>query len=246
MPKFFIDKSSIMEDIAYISGEDVNHIKKVLRLSPGDNIIISDGCGYDYNVVIEAYEPQKVVTRIVSVKENCSEPPISVALFQGIPKSDKMDFIIQKSVELGVNQIIPVITERTVVKIDTKKDIGNKTSRWQRISLEASKQCNRGIIPRIAAPVSFNVALEMSKCFDLRVIPYENENRNRLTECLHKENQKQIAVFIGPEGGFSDSEIKKAVDNGLKTVTLGPRIVRTETAGIMTLSILMFTLGDVG
>ncbi|MCX7710420.1 MAG: 16S rRNA (uracil(1498)-N(3))-methyltransferase [Clostridia bacterium] len=246
MPRFFVDKSNVRGDTIFITGEDVGHIKKVLRLRPGENIIICDGNGTDYLSEIQSIEQDKVIAGINAVEKNLSEPPIDIVLFQGLPKSDKMDFIIQKSVELGVNSIVPVSTERTVVKIDTKKDADHKVVRWQRIALEAAKQCNRGIVPKIEAPVTFEQALNAIKNFDISLIPYEKENQNKLNNTLQKQNLKRIAVFIGPEGGFSEKEIQRSKESGTIPVTLGPRILRTETAGIMVLSILMYALGDVG
>ncbi len=222
----------------------MNHIRKVLRLRCGDSITVCDGESRDYTVQIQAVESDRVVTEITGVKPNGSEPPIGVALFQGIPKSDKMDFIIQKSVELGIDTIVPVSTERTVVRIDNRKDAEAKTVRWQRIALEAAKQCNRGRIPRVLPPMGFRNALELSSGYDLGLIPYEKEAGNRLENYLHKDHLKSICVFIGPEGGYSEAEIDQAISAGIIPVSLGPRILRTETAGIMVLSILMYTLGD--
>lgn len=244
MPKFFVNKADIRDGKVYISGEDCIHIKKVLRLRCGENIIVSDGSGYDYEAVIDEIEPQKVVANVARAIPNHSEPPVEVTLFQGIPKSDKMDFIIQKCVELGVKSIVPVITERTVVKIDSSKESEKKTIRWQKIALEAAKQSNRGIIPDVSMPLPFKQALDSLKGYDLKLIPYEKESQNQLKTYLGDRRTKKVALFIGPEGGFSVEETLKAADAGVVTVTLGPRILRTETAGIMVLSILMYTLGD--
>lgn len=246
MPKFFVDRSNISSDKIIITGEDVIHIKKVLRLRCGDNIIVSDGNCVDHFSKVESIESDKVVAGIINSEKNCSEPPIDVTLYQGIPKSDKMDFIIQKSVELGVCRIVPVITDRTIVRIDGKKDSVNKVSRWQRIALEAAKQCNRGIVPTIEQPVSFKQALEDLGSFDLTLMPYEKENSIKMKEYLRRDLYRKISIFIGPEGGFTEKEVETAVQAGAASVTLGPRILRTETAGMMVLSILMYTLGDVG
>ncbi|MCX8131006.1 MAG: 16S rRNA (uracil(1498)-N(3))-methyltransferase [Clostridia bacterium] len=246
MPKFFIEKENISGNYIYIYGDDVNHIRRVLRLKCGDNIIVCDGNGYDYDVRIECFEQEAVKTSIVSTSANISEPPVDVTLFQGIPKSDKMDFIIQKSVELGVNRIIPVSTERTVVRIDSKKDAESKVSRWQRIALEAAKQCNRGAIPQISFPISYLESLDLAKQADLAIIPYEKETGNGLRVLIKEKNIKKLSILIGPEGGFSEKEIENAIRYGINPVTLGPRILRTETAGIAVISILMYELGDIG
>lgn len=246
MPKFFVDKSNISSDKVVITGEDVGHIKKVLRLRCGDNIIVCDSNGTDYSAAIKEFENESVIAEIIGSKNNSSEPPIEVTLFQGIPKSDKMDYIIQKSVELGVNSIVPVLTDRTVVRIDNKKDADNKVARWQRIALEAAKQSNRGIVPVIGYPITLDKALETLKSYDISIIPYEKESTRKLKDYLQRDKYRKISVFIGPEGGFSEKEVEKSLEAGAVPVTLGPRILRTETAGIMVLSILMYTLGDVG
>ncbi|TYQ12912.1 UNVERIFIED_CONTAM: 16S rRNA (uracil1498-N3)-methyltransferase [Acetivibrio alkalicellulosi] len=247
MSKFFVDKKNILAKSINITGEDVIHIKKVLRLKCGDNIIISDGAGTDYYVEIQNIQQDLVETKIISFEKNIAEPSINITLFQGLPKSDKMDLIIQKGVELGVKKIVPVITERTVVKISGAKDSIKKCERWNRISMEASKQCNRGFIPKVDGPIFFSDALKMLNGGNLNILPYEKEKDNRLKYILNDSiKAKDIYVFIGPEGGFSQEEVEIAVKSGVNTVSLGPRILRTETAGIAVLSILMYELGDVG
>jgi len=252
MSKFFVDKTSVDLKLnkIIITGDDVNHIRNVLRMACGDKTVISDGSGTDYHICIEGFEKDKVVTSIIDAKPNCTEPPIDITLFQGIPKSDKMDYIIQKSVELGVKTIVPVITERTVVKIDNPKEAGDKTARWRRICLEAAKQCNRGIVPSIEEPIRFNKALDILNKFSLSIIPYEKETGYSLKKCIDSFplslTNGLISVFIGPEGGFSEDEIRNAVNKGVRAVTLGPRILRTETAGVAVLSIIMYGLGDMG
>ncbi len=245
MPKFFVSKENITDSVIKIIGDDVNHIKRVLRLKSGDNIIVCDGEGTDYNVEIADINQDSVYTNVISSNLSGTEAPVDITLFQGVPKSDKMDFIIQKSVELGVRRIVPVITERTVVKIESKKDKDNKTSRWQRIASEAAKQCNRGIIPDVSEPVKYVDGLKMAQEFDLSIIPYEKEEESRLRLYLQDKSIKRISVFIGPEGGFTETEIQAAIINNVRPVTLGPRILRTETAGITALSILMYELGDI-
>jgi 16S rRNA (uracil1498-N3)-methyltransferase len=245
MPRFFIDENNISEQHIYIRGDEARHIRNVLRMKPGDSIILCDGRGMDYISVIEGFEEGMVAALIKETKSSCSEPPIEVTLYQGLPKSDKMDFIIQKSVELGVCRIIPVITERTVVRFKDKKDMEKKKERWQRISHEAAKQCGRGIIPEVSFPVSYDDAVESARGAGLALIPYEKCMDSSLKECLHGSEERSAAVFIGPEGGFSDNEIKKAVSSGIKPVTLGNRILRTETAGLAVLIILMYEKGDI-
>ena len=247
MPRFFVNSKDIFDDNINITGEDYNHIKKVLRLKCGEIVTLSDGIGNEYVAEIEEFGEGFVHTKVIESYKNTTEPPVKVTLYQGLPKSDKMDFIIQKSVELGISRIVPVLTERTVVRLDSEKDALKKSERWNRISQEASKQCNRGIIPKIEIPISFKEAIKQTKDNVLALIPYEKESANSLKQILKRGgNITEISVFIGPEGGFTEQEIEEAVNMGLNSVTLGPRILRTETAGITVLSILMYELGDVG
>ena len=208
MPRFFISEENIACGKISISGEDVNHIKNVLRLERGDSLTLCDGNKKDYIVEIESFETCRILTNIVRIEDNRSEPTVEVILFQGIPKSDKMDLIIQKSVELGVGKIYPVITERTIVRLGSQKDIDNKLKRWQRISLEAAKQCGRGIIPEVKNPVSFKKALSLAGSAQLGLIPYEKETAKSLKHYLRSGNIESVSVIIGPEGGFSEKEIE--------------------------------------
>jgi 16S rRNA (uracil1498-N3)-methyltransferase len=247
MSRFFVNSTNISGDSIIISGEDVNHIKRVLRLGSGDSITVTDGSGIDYKVEIVNLNESSIETRIIQSIKNVTEPPVEIILYQGLPKSDKMDYVIQKGVELGLKGIVPVITERTVVKLANKKDEQKKCDRWNRISMEAAKQSNRGIIPSVELPIAFKEAINAAKDFDISLIPYEKERSNGLKNViLNRTDIKRVSVFIGPEGGFTEKEIDMAVENGIHPVTLGPRILRTETAGIAVLSILMYELGDVG
>jgi 16S rRNA (uracil1498-N3)-methyltransferase len=245
MSRFFVNKESIYADTIIIHGEDVDHIKKVLRLREGNSIILCDGHCREYLVEIIKIDKNDIHTKIKKTMQSISEPPTNVTLFQGIPKSDKMDFIIQKAVEIGVSSIVPVITERTVVKFSDERDIIKKVARWNKISEEAAKQSNRGRIPAVLMPVPFRDAILLDE-MSLRIIPYELEQSNRLKPLLQNEASPHVSIFIGPEGGFSSSEVEDAVKANIVPITLGPRILRTETAGITVLSIIMYQIGDVG
>lgn len=245
MPRFFVDQNNIADELIKITGEDVNHIKRVLRLRSGDALTVCDGRCTDYEAIIEHFESDYVIARIISSTPNRNEAPLDITLFQGLPKSDKMDLIIQKGVELGVKKIVPVITERAVVRINNGKDALIKVARWQRIALEAAKQCNRGIIPQIGMPVEYKEALRLSRESALSMIPYEKETGNGIKAQLRTPSGS-VAVFIGPEGGFTEDEVKRAIMEQVRPVSLGPRILRTETAAIAVLSILMYELGDLG
>lgn len=256
MSKYFVNSDSIdlQNETIHIRGDDVKHIAGVLRASPGDPLEVCDGAGADYDVVITQIDRKVIITKITGSRRNLTEPPVSVTLFQGVPKADRMDYIIQKCIEIGVKRIVPVMTARTVVKIGNDRDASQKIARWRRIGAEAAKQCNRGIIPAIEEPVRFDGALKMAEGSRLKLLPYEEERgftlRRRLEDFRNTWRRGDelpqnggIAVFIGPEGGFDAGEVLKAQQSGFKPVTLGPRILRTETAGMVVLSVIMYELG---
>lgn len=246
MYQFFVKPSQINIDdkSVIIIGSDVNHIKNVLRMKPGEEISVSNGLdGKEYRCGIVALEPDRILCELRFVKEDGVELPAKVYLFQGLPKADKMELIIQKAVELGVYSIIPVVAKRCVVKLDEKKAAG-KVVRWQGIAEAAAKQSKRAVIPRVTEVHSFAQAVKMATDMDVRLIPYE------LADGMAKTREKidslkpgqSIAVFIGPEGGFEEAEIQEACKNGIEPVTLGKRILRTETAGMTVLSWIMYQL----
>ncbi|NMB97622.1 MAG: 16S rRNA (uracil(1498)-N(3))-methyltransferase [Clostridiaceae bacterium] len=250
MSRFFVERGNIYPDKIIITGEDYNHIRNVLRYKVGDNLILCDGENYDFSVTIDTFNANSIITTILHKQKNRTEPFLDITLFQGIAKGEKMDFIVQKSVELGVKNIVPVVTERTVVRLEKNRDEIKKKERWQKIALEAAKQCNRGIIPQIGLPQKFNKATESMNKFDLSLIPYERERDSSLRSVLYDFKKKnpddkkaEIAIFIGPEGGFSEQEIQAAMKAGAIPVTLGPRILRTEAASLAMLSIVMYELG---
>lgn len=245
MSRYFINSNQILNNSISIVGEDYQHLKKVLRAVKGDTITVC--CeGFDYTTVIKEIGNNYILSDIIEKVENETEPALKVTLFQGLPKADKMELIVQKCIELGVSEIVPVMTERSIVKINTVKDADAKVSRWQKIALEAAKQCNRGIIPVVAKPIRFAEAVEMSAHKDLSIIPYEKEStagfRGIASKC---QDVKSAAIFIGPEGGFTEQEVELANARGIRKITLGPRILRTETAGMVALSLMMYELGDV-
>lgn len=246
MYQFFVDASQIQGTKVIITGKDVNHIKNVLRMKKGEEISVSNGVdGKEYRCGIEELSNEEVICTLRFIKEEGLELPSKVYLFQGLPKADKMEFIIQKAVELGVYQIIPVSLKRAVVKLDEKKE-KNKISRWQQIAEAAAKQSKRGIIPEVKHVMSMKEAIAYSERCQVRMIPYELAKDMKETKKI-LEGLKQgedIAVFIGPEGGFEESEVKEAMDSGVIPVTLGKRILRTETAGMTVLSWIMYWLED--
>ncbi|WP_392486600.1 16S rRNA (uracil(1498)-N(3))-methyltransferase [Haloimpatiens sp. FM7315] len=247
MHKFFVPKENIIEDKVTIKGEDVKHIYKVLRLSEGEKICINNSLGEEYLASIVFINKQEVRLDIIEKLEIKSESPVNIYIYQGLPKAAKMDLIVQKNTELGVKGITPIITERVIVKNELKEY--KKIDRWNRIALEACKQCKRGVIPKINNPIDFQSLLKDLENFDLVVVPYENEEGygiKKLVEDVKDKDIKNIAVIIGPEGGFEKEEIDQLSKMGAYIITLGPRILRTETAGFTCLSLLMYELGDLG
>lgn len=248
MHKFFINSENIdyKNNKIIITGEDVNHITKVLRLRCGESIKISDGNGNEYIGIIEVFDKKSVTCSIAEKFKNETEPKVKITLFQALPKAQKMDLIVQKCVEIGVCSIQTVITKRVVVDIKSK-DISAKIERWNRIAMEAAKQSDRGIIPEVLEPIDFKSAVEKLKGMDISVVPYENEKVKDFKELFkEKQNFKNAGIFIGPEGGFEDEEIKICIENGIEPVTLGPRILRTETAGFVSSTIVLYEACDMG
>lgn len=243
MHHFFTEPSQIRETHIFITGPDVNHMKNVLRINPGEKVGISDGQGTDYVCEVDRLEETEVVLKILSSEKSYSELASRIYLFQGLPKGDKMELIIQKAVELGAYEIIPVATRRTVVKLDDKK-AKKKTERWNAIALGAAKQSGRSLIPAVKPVMRFAEAIEYAKKLDVVLIPYEMaEGMEKTKEIISSVKPGQsVGVFIGPEGGFDEEEVEKAAENGARPVTLGRRILRTETAGLTVLSILMYHL----
>ena len=244
MYQFFVEPSQIQGNRIVITGKDVNHIKNVLRMKKGEELAVSNGVdGKEYRCGIEDFTEDEVVCTLRFVKEDDLELPSKVYLFQGLPKADKMELIIQKAVELGVYQVIPVSCKRAVVKLDDKKE-KSKIARWQGIAEAAAKQSKRGIIPEIKNVMSMKEAIVYSENCQVRIIPYElAEGMEKTKEIINALKPGQdVAIFIGPEGGFEESEVQAAMDEGIVPVTLGKRILRTETAGMTVLSWIMYQL----
>ena len=245
MLHLFADPSDVQDELLTITGPEVNHIRNVMRLKPGEEISVSiGGDGKEYRYGIESYTEDSVLCRLRFVKDKEVELPVKVLLFQGLPKADKMDLIVQKAVELGAAKIIPVSMERCVVKLDAGK-AAKKTARWQTIAESAASQSRRSIIPRVLAPMSMKEAVEYAKeQTEVRVIPYElQEDDGSVKQYLEslKEGQS-VSIFIGPEGGFAPGEVELAKEAGIRPISLGRRILRTETAGLAILSWLIYIL----
>lgn len=246
MHRFYVDKDQIKGNDIEIIGQDVNHIKNVLRMKSADEIIICDGQGKDYYCIINRVCDDLVIASVNSIRDTGTELPVRITLFQGLPKSDKMELIIQKAVELGVYEIVPVMMARSVVKYSDNKKEAKKQQRWQAIAESAAKQSGRGIIPSILPVMSFKEAISYAKDMDWSVIPYENAKGVKTTrESLESLKDCQSAgIIIGPEGGFESFEVEHARNNNIPTISLGRRILRTETAGLALLSMVMLYLEE--
>ena len=244
MHHFFVEPSQIQDKKIIITGGDVNHIKNVLRMKIGEEIAVSNGVdNREYRCGIEEYTEQEVICTLRFIKEDGVELPAKIYLFQGLPKADKMELVIQKAVELGVYEVIPVSAKRCVVKLDEKK-ASAKVNRWQGIAEAAAKQSRRGVIPIVRNVMSMQEAIKYTQSMDVKIIPYElAEDMQHTKDIIRSVKPGQsIAVFIGPEGGFEESEVQAALTAGIEPVTLGRRILRTETAGLTVLSWLMYHL----
>ena len=249
MYHFFVEESRINENRIYVDGADYNHIRNVIRLKNGDEVMISvrntqiSDAVRNFMCGLSEYTDNDVVFDIIDRDVLDTELPCQVILYQGLPKSDKLELIIQKSVELGVSQIVPVAMKRSVVKLDDKKAAA-KLPRWNAISESAAKQSKRSLIPEVRPVMSYALAVREAAGCDICFVPYENENgmaeTRRLVSSITPGNR--VAVFIGPEGGFEDDEIEAARKLGMHTITLGKRILRTETAGLSFLSMLAYAL----
>ena len=244
MYQFFVEPSQIQDKKVIITGSDVNHMKNVLRMKTGEEIAVKNGVdGKEYRCGIEEFAQDQVICSLRFIREEGVELPSKIYLFQGIPKADKMELIVQKGVELGVFEVIPVAVKRRVVKLDEKKAQA-KVNRWQGIAQAAAKQCKRGIVPVVKEPMTMKEAVTYARGMDVKLIPYElaedMAHTKKIIEAIRPG--ESVAVFIGPEGGFEESEVAEALAAGIEPVTLGKRILRTETAGLAVLSWLMYHL----
>jgi len=247
MNRFYVDKKQILGEWVRITGEDVRHITKVLRLVTGDPVVICDGDNTDYEGVIERVGKDEVKVRLGKASRSGTEAPVELVLYQAIAKGAKMEFIIQKGTELGVAAFVPVITSRTVVRLEDWRDTRKKLQRWQRIAMEASKQSRRGEIPVMRPPMDFDKAIEEMAGYGLALLLHAGERDTSIGAIPGPVGDyADIGVMIGPEGGFSDDEVKRARDKGIDVVNMGPRTLRTETAGMVIAAILMYRFGDLG
>ncbi len=239
MPRFFINY--VPEEQVVIAGEDARHIARSLRMQSGESLILCDSIGTDYNGRVESVADDRVVVRVLNFCKSVAEPGVRVTVYQGLPKADKMDSIVQKSVETGAVGIVPVMTARCVSKPD-EKAAAKKIIRWQKIAQEAAKQSGRGIIPQVAPLTDFRQAVKQAAQAGEIILFFEGGGQS--ISRLANVETRELAIFIGPEGGFEQSEVDFAVENGAAVGTLGARILRTETAPIAALSAIMLATGN--
>jgi 16S rRNA (uracil1498-N3)-methyltransferase len=244
MKHSIIERSKIKDDRALITGSEARHVGRVLRLEVGDTIKLIDEMGWEYRGEITDKKTQAIEVRILERYPPRKEFPINVVLGQALPKARKMDYIVQKATELGVDSIIPFFSTRTVPELDRNRQ-GKKGERWEKIVFEATKQCGRTVIPQVKKIVTFEEVIKKGDDKSLKIILWEDEKNNRLHNVLENLQQfKKIIILVGPEGGFTEKEVDEARDHGFLSVGLGNSILRTETVGIYLLSVLHYKLGE--
>jgi 16S rRNA (uracil1498-N3)-methyltransferase len=242
MPRFFVDKPAVDAGAITLSGGDARHLR-VLRVKEGDKLDVCDGEGGYYRCAVKSIGRERATLAILDETAFESEPSLKITLFQGLPKNDKMELIIQKCVELGVYDIVPVQTERSVARINDKS--GRKADRWHNIAEAAAKQCGRGFVPEVSEPVTFKSAVERAVELKTAFMAYENERDFGIAQFFAScPAMDAVGVFIGPEGGFTDAETALCVERGIRTVSLGGRVYRTETAGFVAVISLLLLKGE--
>ena len=247
MDRFFVEKKNVNleNNTCIIEGEDVKHISKVLRCRVGEELEICDNDNNEYICEITSIDKSEVQLNIIDKVDIKRESDLKIKVYQGLPKGPKMEMILQKLTEVGVDEIILVQTKRTVVKVEDKKE-DKKIERWERIIYEAAKQSKRGKIPKLRGILSFKEALSDMGKNDLNIAPYENERTKSIKQAIKGQDINNIGIFVGPEGGFEDTEINAIEEIGGQSVSLGPRILRTETASLVASSIVLYELSDLG
>lgn len=243
MYRFFVDKDQIRDGRAEIIGEDVNHMRNVLRMRPGEKVLLSTGDEWEYTCSVEHFTDDSVILRVEDASRPGKELSSKIWLFQCLPKGDKMETVVQKAVELGAWAVVPVSSSRCIVKLDERRG-AQKVKRWNAIAEAAAKQSKRLIIPEVKPVMRFRDALTAAADIDVKLIPYERQDGMAGTRKLLGSIRpgQSVAVMVGPEGGFDEAEVRMAQEYGFEPITLGKRILRTETAGMTALSILMYLL----
>ena len=240
MANFYITKDMIHGSLAVIDNEEARHIKNVLRMKKGDELVLCDGEGNFHEAVIAKLDEKSVEAEIIRSYTAETEPKIKITLYQGVPKNPKLETIVQKATEVGVVRVVPVDTVRAVAKIDKEA----KIDRLRKIAKEAAKQSKRAIVPEVSSVRSFKDAIDEASEADIKIIAYENEKEVSVKETLQKADGTSVALIIGPEGGFEEKEIEYAKSMGITSVSLGKRILRTETAGLCVSAVILYEKGE--
>lgn len=242
MPKFFVEQDQIADHKVTLFGDDAKHISYALRMAKGERITVCDKREREYDCVLTSFEEGQVTAEIVAERVAPGEPPLSIYLYQGLPKGDKLETVIQKAVECGASEITPFESERCVARVKPEAE-ERKTERRNKIACEAAKQCGRGRLPSVNGTVSFDEAIQRAAQCDLALICYEDEKKTSLRQVLAEAKGRgisSVAILVGSEGGFSENEVKRANERGLLSVGLGSRILRTETAPVFVLGCLAY------
>ena len=241
MSRFYVDPSAVGPESIRLEGPAVSHIRQVLRMRSGDDLTLCDGAGTDYDCRILSFEGNACIAQILERRQTTQELPVRSTLYQGLPKKDKMELIVQKAVELGACEIVPVMGRRSIAKLEDPKKESKKLERWNAIAQGAAEQSGRGILPKVRPVLSFSEAIREMAALDMGILPYEKASGMlKSRELIKRAAAGQTAgVLIGPEGGFDPEEVRQACEAGIHTISLGKRILRTETAGMSVLSLLM-------
>lgn len=241
---FYCETENVTEGHIRITGPDVNHMKNVLRMKEGETLTVCDGTGMEYFCEIAGFTQGEADLYILKKGQAQTELPVKLVLYQGLPKKDKMELIVQKAVELGAAEIVPVMMRRCIVKLEDEKKEAKKLERWQAIAESAAKQSGRAVIPKVSRVLSYSEALKRASSEGMTLVPYELAEgmRSLKNAAVQAVKEQKVSVFIGPEGGFEENEITMAQTEGAVPVSLGKRILRTETAGFTTLSVLMYEI----
>lgn len=245
MHRFFIEKEQIEENKIKIIGNDVKHIKDVIRLRKGEKVEVVLEKEI-YICQIENLSKKEINLRVIEKYKGKNEPKREIVLYQGLAKGNKMDLIIQKATEIGVKKVYPLMSHRSIVRFKDEKREKSKVSRWNQIANEAAKQSKRDILPEVENIIDFDSMIQLLENEKNIIVPYEEEIKKSIGQSLIKTNTQKVHLIIGPEGGFEEEEIKRLKDIGAHIVSLGPRILRTETAGIVAATIILYTGGDLG
>ena len=241
MPKFFVSPDAVCGRFLTLDGENAAHAK-VLRLRRGDSVLVCDGCGTDYRCTVSDCSPQQVCLVVTSTEESTAEPPVACSVYMAYAKADKLEHVIQKATELGATEIVAFPSSRCVSRPD-EKSMAKKLERWQKIAASAAEQSGRGRIPSVLTVNSYREAVERAARSELPLFPYENERTVSLRAAIGPAQFRTAAIMTGPEGGFSEDEVQLAEEAGMKICSLGPRILRCETAPLCALSAVLYAAG---